>query len=128
MGWGTATGAGGCDFRLRLERRPAGGAGAGWVGTTMFWLGLGRNATVGRMLIASAISSATTALMKTTASVLPTSRTDLRRVRGLVETDDGVGVGVLVWHRAVGDVGLALASASAARLAIGPVFGLISGQ
>jgi hypothetical protein len=45
----------------------------------MFWLGLGRNATVGRMLIASATSRTTTALMKITASVVPTSRMDLRR-------------------------------------------------
>lgn len=45
----------------------------------MFWLGLGRNATVGRMLIANAISSATTAAMKITANELLTSKKDLRR-------------------------------------------------
>jgi hypothetical protein len=50
----------------------------------MFSLGLGRRATVGRILIASAISSATTAAMKTTASELLTSNKDLRRrVRSL---------------------------------------------
>jgi hypothetical protein len=36
--------------------------------------GLGRNATVGRMPIASATSSATTAVMETTANAVPTSR------------------------------------------------------
>src|SRR5437763_15820004 len=71
MGWGTATGAGSWMF----AGTEAWG-GAGWVGTTTFWAGLGRNATVGRMLIASAISSATTAVMKITASVLLTSRMD----------------------------------------------------
>ncbi|CAG6922886.1 hypothetical protein PICSAR132_03805 [Mycobacterium avium subsp. paratuberculosis] len=45
----------------------------------MFSLGLGRNATVGRMLIARAISSATTAAMKITGRVLLTSSSDLRR-------------------------------------------------
>ena len=45
----------------------------------MFSLGLGRNATVGRMVIASAVSSATTALMITTDSDLPMSKIGLRR-------------------------------------------------
>jgi len=55
------------------------GAGACCVGTMRLWLGLGCNATVVRMPIASAISSATTALMATTAIPLPTSSTGLRR-------------------------------------------------
>jgi hypothetical protein len=42
-------------------------------------LGLGRKSTVGRILIARAISSATTALMKITDSALPNSRIGLRR-------------------------------------------------
>ncbi len=57
------------------------GAGACCVGTMRFWPGVGRNATVPvvRMPIASAISSASTALMPTTANPLPISRTGLRR-------------------------------------------------
>jgi hypothetical protein len=43
------------------------------------WLGLGCKATVVRMPTASAISSATTALMATTAIPLPASSTGLRR-------------------------------------------------
>ena len=87
----------------------------------MFSLGLGRNATVGRMLIASAISSATTTLMKITASVLPTSKTGLRR--NAVSSPMTVrGVGVVVRHCAVGDVGPALVGIGNG-LGNAPVFG-----
>jgi hypothetical protein len=44
-----------------------------------FWPGVGCNATVVRMPTASAISSATTALMPATANPLPSSKTGLRR-------------------------------------------------
>lgn len=74
IGCGAATGAGAAILGLAWIT----GAGAGLAGTTMFSLGLGRSATVGRMPIARAISSATTAVMKMTASALPTSRNDLR--------------------------------------------------
>ena len=57
------------------------GAGACCVGTMRFWPGVGRKPTVPvvRMPIASAISSASTALIPTTANPLPMSRTGLRR-------------------------------------------------
>lgn len=87
MGWGSATGAGASIFGGTATGAGSsifgiastGGAGAGCVGTMMFWLGLGRKATVEWILTASATSTATAAVIKTTANVLPTSRKDLRR-------------------------------------------------
>jgi hypothetical protein len=78
-GLGAATGIGAliCDFGA--DASTGAGAGACGVGTIRLWLGLGSNATVVRMPIASAISSATTALMATTAIPLPTSSAGLRR-------------------------------------------------
>jgi hypothetical protein len=56
------------------------GAGACCIGTMRCWPGVGCKATVVlRIPIASAISSASTALMPTTANPLPISRTGLRR-------------------------------------------------
>ena len=57
------------------------GAAACCVGTIRFWPGVGRKATVPvvRIPIASAISSASAALMPATASALPINRTGLRR-------------------------------------------------
>lgn len=88
---GSGAGAGGFNGRgadIGCGRLIFGIAGAAWtgagaccVGTMRFWLGVGRNATVPvvRMPMASAISSASTALMPTTAKPLPISRTGLRR-------------------------------------------------
>ncbi|SOX51838.1 hypothetical protein MAAFP003_500 [Mycobacterium ahvazicum] len=79
-GLGAATGAGRTIFGCATDASAGGGADAGCVGTMRFWLGLGCTATfVVRMPMASAISSATTALMAITAIPLPTNSTGLRR-------------------------------------------------
>jgi hypothetical protein len=78
-GLGAAIGAGRPIFGCAADAST--GAGACCVGTMRFWPGVGRNATVPvvRIPIASAISSASTALIPTTANPLPISRTGLRR-------------------------------------------------
>jgi hypothetical protein len=78
-GLGAARGVGALIFGAGADASTGAGAGACCVGTMRLWLGLGCNATVVRMPIASAISSATTALIATTAIPLPTSSTGLRR-------------------------------------------------
>ena len=69
-----AIGAGKLIFGLGADASISGAAGTDCAGTMRLWLGLGCRATVVRMPIASAISSATTALIPTTANPLPISR------------------------------------------------------
>jgi hypothetical protein len=76
---GAPIGAGKLIFGLGADASTGTGAGAGWAGTMRLWLGLGCRATVVRMPIASAISSATTALIPTTANPLPISTAGPRR-------------------------------------------------
>ncbi len=100
---GAAIGAGKLIFGRGADASIGRAAGAGWAGTMRLWLGLGCRATVVRMPIASAISSATTALIPTTANPLPISRPGSARGWTLVESgelrpfyQDSRGIGVVV--------------------------------
>jgi hypothetical protein len=77
-GLGAATGVGKLIFGFGTDASTGANAGACWAGTMRCWPGVDCKATVVRMPIARAISSASTALMPATANPLPINRTGLR--------------------------------------------------
>jgi hypothetical protein len=78
-GLGAATAVGRLRLGLGADASTGADGGACQVGTMRCWPGVGCNATVERMPIASAISSASTALIPATANPVPISRSGLRR-------------------------------------------------